>query len=73
MGGVLSHLNQVEAYARLDSEAAGRLRIRLVEAESTIRHERHRATQQDREIPIGDAIELKAGYTHPLITICFVH
>ena len=70
LDGALSHLNQVEAYARMDSKAFGRLHARLVEAESAIRHERHRVSQQDREISLDDAIELKVGYTHTLIPFC---
>ena len=66
LDGVLSHLNQVEAYARLDSKAFGRLHGRLVEAESAIRHEWHRVTQQDPAISLNDAVELIL-YTHSLI------
>ena len=69
MDGALSHLNQVESDARLDSKAFGSLHIRLVEAESAIRHEWHRVTQQDRAISLGDAIELRLVHT-PLITFC---
>ena len=67
LDGVLSHLNQVEAYARLDSKAVGSLHGRLVEAEASIRHEWHRVTQQDHELSLDDAIELDR-YTHTLIT-----
>ena len=64
MDGALSHLIQVEAYARLDSKAYGSLHSRLVEAEMSIRHEWHRVAQQDRGISLDDAIELSTGYTH---------
>ena len=67
LDGMLSRLNQVEAYARLDSKAFGRLHNRLVEAESTIRHEWHRVAQQDREISLHDAIELGLGTHIPLL------
>ena len=67
MGGALSHLNQVESYARLDSKAFARLHSRLVEAESSIRHDRHRVAQQDREISLNDAIELMSGTHIPLL------
>ena len=70
LDGALSHLNQVEAYARMDSKAFGKLHARLVDAEAAIRHEWHRVTQQDREISLDDAIELNVGYTHSLITFC---
>ena len=70
MDGVLSHINQVEAYARLDSKSFGSLHSRLVEAESSIRHEWHRVAQQDQGISLDDAVELSMGYTHSLITLC---
>ena len=72
MDGALSHVNQVEAYARLDSKGFGSLHSRLVEAESSIRHEWHRVTQQDQSISLDDAVELSRGYTHTLITFCQV-
>ena len=67
LDGVLTHLNMVEAYARLDSKATCSLHSRLVEAESSIRHEWHRVTQQDRELSLNDAIELKIGTHIPLL------
>ena len=70
MDGVLSHINQVESYARLDSKAFASLHSRLVEAESTIRHEWHRVTQQDRSISLDDAIEL-SWYTPPYCLCSF--
>ena len=71
LDGVLSHLNQVESYARLDSKASGSLHGRLVEAESPIRHERHRVTQQDHAISLGDAIELEKVTHIPLLLLHF--
>ena len=65
MDGVLSHINLVESYARLDSKAVGSLRSRLVEAEATIRHEWHRVMQQDRGISLDDATELRLAHTPP--------
>ena len=62
MDGVFPHLNRVEFYARLDSKAFGRLNSRLVDAESSIRHERNRLNQQDNEISLHDAIELVKYY-----------
>ena len=72
LDGVLTHLNMVEAYARLDSKGFGSLHSRLVEAESSIRRERHRVAQQDQSISLDDAVELSMGYTHTLITVCQV-
>ena len=71
LDGVLTHLNMVEAYARLDSKALRSLHSRLVEAESSIRHEWHRVTQQDREPSLNDAIELMFG-THILLLLSAV-
>ena len=58
MDGVLQHVNTVEQYARWDSKSTAGLHPRLIEAESTIRHEWHRLMQQDRSISLEDAIEL---------------
>ena len=48
MGGSIAHIFHVEHYARLESKASGALRIRLVEAEASIRHERHRVAQKEK-------------------------
>ena len=58
MDGVLQHLNAVEQYARWGNKTSVSLHPRLIEAETTIRHEWHRLTQQDRSISLDDAIEL---------------
>ena len=71
MDGVLSHINVVESYARLDSKALSSLHSRLVEAEATIRHEWHRVMQQDREISLDDAIELRLIHTYPYCICTF--
>lgn len=59
VGGVAPRVNLVEFYARIYINDVGRLHCRLVDAESPVRRERHRVTQQDREISLGDAIEMK--------------
>ena len=58
MDGVLLHLNIVEQYARWDSKSTGSFHSRLVEAETSIRHEWHRIMQQDKSMSLDDAIEL---------------
>ena len=58
MGGILPHICHVEHYSRLDSTSIGALYIRLVEAEASIRHDRHRVAQQEKNAPLGDAIQL---------------
>ena len=56
LDGVMSHLATVESYARMDSKAGSVLHSHLVEAESSIRHERHRILQQDTALSLnGDA------------------
>ena len=71
MDGVLTHINVVESYARLDSKAVSSLHSRLVEAENTIRHEWHRVMQQDPGISLDDAIELISIYTYPYYFLHF--
>ena len=71
MDGVLARINIAESYARLDSKATSSLHSRLVEAEATTRHERHRVMQQDREISLGGAIELRIIHTYPYSSCVF--
>ena len=59
MGGVLSRICHSEQYGRIDSNASGALNSRLAYAESSIRHDRHRATQQEKDASSDDAIELR--------------
>ena len=70
--GVLYHLAQVGSYARLGSRDSGSIRVRLVEAEPSVRRERHRGAQQDRDISLDGSIELGGGYAHPVITFFYV-
>ena len=65
--GSLLHLNVVEQYARWGGKSAASLHSRLVEAESTIRHERNRLMQQDKSITLDDAIELTYCYDPSLV------
>ena len=60
------------SYARLGSKDSGSLHVRLAEPEPTIRHERRRGAQQDREISLDGAIELRIGYAHSIITVFYV-
>ena len=72
MDGALPQINVVESYARLDSKAVSSLRIRLDEAENTIRHEWRRAMQQGREISLDDAIEMSLIHTYPYYFCAFL-
>ena len=59
MGGILSRICHVEQYGRIDRKAQGALRSRLVDAESSIRHERNPGTGQEKDASLGNAIELR--------------
>ena len=69
MAGVLMRLNTVGKYYRWGIKSAATLHSRLVEDETTIRHEWHRLMQQDKSITLDDAAEItkriSQGFRNP--------
>ena len=63
MDGALAHLNVADQYARWGSKTNDSPHTLLAEAETTIRHERHRLMQQDKTITLDGAIELTNRYS----------
>ena len=71
--GILPHLVDVEKYTRLVRKSGREMHARLVEAESSIRHERNRYIQKDSTLSMGVCVELVSkNAVWPLVYVACV-